>query len=573
VLQELCARFQDDPDAWPFPVFVDLRDPPPGLGGDIGSKEWTEKLLKDVSPDTDWRRPGDRRRKRGVRPVFLVDSAELPLRGDRIGDEREILSRPLFEHAICFCRSSYFDQRLGWLKLGFDRLQLASRWDSATIDAYVDQELGVLPARTQELARAQLIEWRRDPEVNDLCAVPLYIAMAVELAAQQRGQSAPIEDRVGLFERYMSWQMKRKEAGVPEKELRELLERIGWEFETDVTAAVPFTDHELFELVKRARQSVSRASVETLVANLKWHSVLTGTAAGIDDDSPIKFAHDIFGAHFAAARVAHVVCRRDFTPEAVTEHFAHFFPYEVSAFLREHFARLAPDRNQRLRNLALRRLKTAYASPTGVARSKVRIVREQIGYFLGSCFGADAHEFLLEQLHPDKKEDPWVRRGIAVGLAEAEIDGPLDDFVAELHAELERDQATIDMSHDGVTERVECQLRDMNIGFNRSFFGDQPLDQDDPARIVKDKGRSCANTVAGLTRSVVERRATRMALFTLYDLGTRAVTVHNLKGLEEALKSAPADFDVALRQLARGKQNWDEIGTVQALLQKAKAQR
>jgi hypothetical protein len=191
-------------------------------------------------------------------------------------------------------------------------------------------------------------------------------------------------------------------------------------------------------------------------------------------------------------------------PAEIVATFRLLFSPEVSEFLKEFMADI--NAAPRLKQLCFERLSTAFSETASGHDSRTRIARQQLAYYLGNLKLTRAHDYLQAAL--DTESDAWIARGIAVGLAFGGDPAALEQYLQRLTSEL----ASPGRPHNEV-----------NVGFHLTFFGDQPVDPDQPE--LDQGGESCTQTVNGLVYQLgteTDRGSWRLNLYTLAYLGEYA---------------------------------------------------
>ncbi|MDR2578767.1 MAG: hypothetical protein LBC70_08190 [Chitinispirillales bacterium] len=151
-------------------------------------------------------------------------------------------------------------------------------------------------------------------------------------------------------------------------------------------------------------------------------------------------------------------------------------------------------------------------SDNAILCAKKRIAREQIAYFLGNTRTKQSIAFLNTQLVLEK--DIWVRRAICFGLAFSADKEYSNKYVDTLRQERKNGLCTSES--------------DVNIGFQLSFFGDQPFNVFAPD--VDQNLSHCENTIVKclyLFQTEADRYGWKLNLYTLIDIYHNRAVSHN----------------------------------------------
>jgi hypothetical protein len=244
-----------------------------------------------------------------------------------------------------------------------------------------------------------------------------------------------------------------------------------------------------------------------LVMNL---GLLSAVDSGPQRDVPIDFVHKSFQECLVASRAVGAMAR---SAQECALMYASHLTAEVSEFMKEAIDRV----NEQPREVsqavaivtdAIQRAGSSGMLPPSVvnAPGRQRLMLQQLCYYLGNLESRPAQEFLVDRLGGET--DPWIRRGIAVGLAFGGMYGPLEEYLQLLRAERKRGP--------------DVPLNSANIGYHLSFFGDQPFDPSCPDR---DMGfPECGRTVDRLIYQLgteTNRPNWRIDLYTVLDLSNR----------------------------------------------------
>jgi len=517
----LAERRALDDDA-PIPILVDLRDYRI-LADDpsFASGEWIDRRAHEIAGTSPLASEGVQSDiAPTLDPVLLVDSLDEFLAGKSAEEARRVASAELFQRAsVLCCRTQYFDRYLSPGVFPTHDIVEVRPFREPDLQRYVNGYCRAVFAsnwRQQALSFFERLE--ASAQLRTLCLVPLRLNMALDLLTRDETDTVapPTDDLLGLYQAYvvrlLAIEAERVGSVLNPEQKRQALEYVAFTFYDEgnmgSSVAPPFISSEFEQIIAAIPFGIpAPPPVHALVEDVRSHSLLhvDGAAYASVEPGTLSFTHKSFQEYFVASYLFHALLTE--VPRA-TEAFQRHVSPEVSEFLKEYIGRLRSD--ARLRKRLGQALRQAYAfsreEPAAVSdeRSRARIAREQLGYYLGNLPDADVQRFLRAEAAAET--DPWVRRGIIIGLSFGGDATLLEGYIDRLSEE-RRDPS------GGTSEN------DVNLGFHLSFFGDQPFDV---LRPDVDQGLpTCSRTVARLIyqlQTETDRGSWRLNLYTLCDL-------------------------------------------------------
>lgn len=448
--------------------------------------------------------------------LLILESLDELLTGLRQDEVNSLLARPLFARApISFCRDTFFQRHVSHTQFARTRtiVQLNS-WDRARISNYIDAYFKVTdPNEGNQRAREVRGLLLTHPHLAAICGLPLRLNMLVDLP--QPALAAASIDKATLVQLYdvYLWAALKHEAGrfgsiLSASDKVQELQGIAWNFFDEKSHGYSddrdFTIRDLRTYLL-AHPPESRVSEDERLDDLLFRSLLrVRRADSLATVGVVSFQHKSFQEFFVARHIQDRVLNG--SSNEVIEAFRLLFSPEVSEFLKEFFVRIneSPDTI----GAAVSQMSSALQAlpERGQGDGRHRIAKQQLAYYLGTLQSARARTLLLRLL--DTETDPWIARGIAVGLAQGGDEDAVNRYVESL-----RDERDLPERPSNAT----------NVGFHLTFFGDQPVDPDHPE--IDQLTGGCTKTVEGLLYqlgTMTDRGSWRIDAYTLVFLYTRA---------------------------------------------------
>jgi hypothetical protein len=413
----------------------------------------------------------------------------------------------------------FYLQYLQFLPFASDRETFTLEpWSLDVMVKYVGAFCKLVASDSEALtAERGLVKWMSgSPALQAILRVPMRLNMALELYGPGGEVYPRNQTLLKLYEAYIARAIRLEQGrgvmGV--EETYRLLEGIAWETygegDTARGSASASSERALRTFLATRDPQLSADKIEQefeLVMNL---GLLTAVDSGPQRDVPIDFVHKSFQECLVASRAVGAMAR---SAQECALMYASHLTAEVSEFMKEAIDRV----NEQPREVsqavaivtdAIQRAGSSGMLPPSVvnAPGRQRLMLQQLCYYLGNLESRPAQEFLVDRLGGET--DPWIRRGIAVGLAFGGMYGPLEEYLQLLRAERKRGP--------------DVPLNSANIGYHLSFFGDQPFDPSCPDR---DMGfPECGRTVDRLIYQLgteTNRPNWRIDLYTVLDLSNR----------------------------------------------------
>lgn len=359
----------------------------------------------------------------------------------------------------------------------------------------------------------------QSPYIHALAKTPLQLNMIFSLIEGNRIEKDTVITLRSFYEQFIDLWLKREESikyphVLSYDEKIQLLERIAWCFFEENhsnTKNSGFTKDKLRILIG---ENVPNNHIEIIMDEILNRTFLVQKRAF--NRMNISFQHKSFQEYFVASYIFRVLNENVDSLALILQNYLSSF---VSEFFKEFILECSLEEKRKL----MEQLKYAYeknvCKASDLEYKKKRIAREQIAYSLGLIDLKEANKYLESILITET--DVWVRRGMYIGLSFGGNETYRNEYVEILRNERKNGKS--------FTEN-EC-----NIGYMLTFFGDQPLDVEQPD---VDRGEDkCINIIEQmllLFQNETDFPAWRLHLYTLIDMYKyRIVSRENMiKGLK-----------------------------------------
>lgn len=355
-----------------------------------------------------------------------------------------------------------------------------------------------------QLCATTLDVLRSNERLSETLSRPLMLRMTIDVLVYELDQDENFASRVLLtgsdhtsaeiYERYiLSW-IRREHRKADRPVLRplekvSLVESIAWKiFGNPVKRDAGYGSFELTDLLIDREDLVAVAgqwmdrqppglaagwTLGAIVTELENRTFLIMSERA----DTYRFAHKSFFEYLLARHVHNGLSRGGSTEAGVLELLGPPLPDEVIDFLREllHWSRVRTDEANGREN--------AEAALLGVLRDgehsdRTMMARQQAANLLPIVATARTRHYLRTEIAPT--QHPFIRRAIAVGEALHHADASLlNDFVTEM--------------------QVDPTARSFHMGYNRIYYGDQPLSSTD---FTDDGAADCSRFFRACVRHV-----------------------------------------------------------------------
>jgi hypothetical protein len=514
--QELTARFLEGRRSV-VPILLDLRDyRDQGADSGFGTLAWVQERLDEITGTRALLRAADENAR--PYPVIILDSLDEYFAGKPPAIIADIAGRYIFRRGnIACCRAIYYEQHLAMLPAvaQFERFDILS-WQREDVQLYVRRYYRRLfREQGDSLAEEFIRQIGNSGSLMAVCSVPLRLNMALDLLRPGRDELGKASTLLGLYHTYVSLLLA-TEAGkggsvLSGDEKSQYLELLAWHFYDEGnlgdTQAPPFTHSEFETFLAKPEHRHQAFTVNQIAQDIRSRSLLQEDGGIFSSIEPgtLSFEHKSFQEYLVARHMFHALLG---DASAVASIFRRQVSAEVSEFLKEYLGRARSS--SRIMSKIVQNLNEAYDINADVAANsnltesaKARIGKAQIGYYLG-VLQSPLTIPVLELIY-ERESDPWIRRGISVGLSLGGTEDKYHEYINRLRQE-----------RSAKTQQLE---NDVNVGFHLSFFGDQPFD---PLRPDVDQGGpDCSRTIQRLVYQLdteTDRGSWRLNLYTLQDL-------------------------------------------------------
>ena len=450
------------------------------------------------------------------REVVLMDSLDELLASGTLVQVREAIENETLQGAdVIACRTQFYEQFLTGTTLVEGRTVLEIRaWDIPTIERYIDAYHRHV-FHTNDLSVVDDLKRRLEsPNVEALLATPLRLNMALDLIPPGEN-NLPLELNSLSLHRQWIEQTLRNEAArrgsiLESTDKLDYLTNLAWRFYDEGTpglqTAPSFTDGQIRQALTEMSFDRTPDEVKAYARDLEFHSILIGAEAdglGTTQFDSFEFMHKTF-QEFLVAR--YIINAAKTGPEAAASVFRQYLSPQVSDFIKDELKNTTASSGI-ARQLA-QNLQGALASYDREAAREPDSIRhrstiQQICYYLASLPLEPVRNLMLDRL--TSEQDPWIRRGLAIGLSFGGETKGIDQYIESLRRERTLGRATA--------------ANDLNIGYHLSFFGDQPFD---PVQPYLDRGLSTvSSTVSRLIYQLsieTDFGSWRLDLYTILDI-------------------------------------------------------
>lgn len=501
----------------PIPILLDLRHFRQENVGEFCGPDWLNgQILSIFTSAREWSQEVAGKVQQAGYQV-IVDSLDEFLVGRTHADVQRLLHAPVLRDAnVLMCRSQFHDQYLQGSEIAARRSVLElSPWKPHARDMYIRAYYDVFyPEKGIETGDRLIARLRQSHEMASVCSVPVRLNMALDLLEPSRERLPQRIDLLGLYDTYLGHllaiEAARAGSVLSASEKFALLEELAWSYydEGSMGEADPpvFAEAELSEFLIAYFPDRTKEERADTLWDLKYRTILEVNKQRVRlSRDLLHFSHKSYQEYLVATKAYRAFLQN---PEATAHVMRNYLSPEVGEFLKEYLVLInrEPGLRTRAASNGLRALRTV-ARDRAVSEHndpRTRIALEQLYYYLGNLELPEVQDSLEAQMKDET--DPWLRRGLAIGLAFSGRSEPIAKYISELRSE--RDVLG-----------AEGPLNAVNIGSALSYFGDQPFDSARPDIDAKlpGSGRTVSTFLYQLTTET-ERGCWRIDLYTLVDL-------------------------------------------------------
>ncbi|GAA2160976.1 hypothetical protein GCM10009826_28950 [Humibacillus xanthopallidus] len=450
------------------------------------------------------------------RDVVVMDSLDELLASGTLPQVREAIENESLQGAdVIACRTQFYEQFLTGTTLVEGRTVLEMRpWDVPTIERYIDAYHRHV-FHTDDLSVVEGLKRRLEsPNVESLLSIPLRLNMALDLIPPGEN-NLPLELNSLSLHRQWIVQTLRNEAArrgsvLESADKLDLLTHLAWRFYDEGTpglqTAPSFTDGQIRQALTEMLFDKTPDEVKAYARDLELHSILIGAEAvgsGTTQFDSFEFMHKTF-QEFLVAR--YIINAAKTGPEAAASVFRQYLSPQVSDFIKDELKNtssssgIARQLAQNLQGALASYDREAAREPDSI---RLRSTIQQICYYLSSLPLEPVRNLMLDRLAIE--HDPWVSRGLAIGLSFGGETKGIDQYIESLRRERTLGRTTA--------------ANDLNIGYHLSFFGDQPFDPVQP--YLDRRLNTVSSTVSRLIYQLsieTDFGSWRLDLYTILDL-------------------------------------------------------
>lgn len=526
------------------PIHIDLSE----YSGDVsfGTQAWIDSFLNVLGDKSGvkWVKRTDNNQAFEAIPFFILDSLDEYLANCTVNEIQDILNKPIFKEAnIIGCRAQFYEYYISSSNKSFIKNYenfVLLPWDELYHLNYTQWFFSRF-YDTQEVRIDNLIErLQNSKDLWDLCRVPIRYNMILEILARNNMNFDLVSRLISIYHNYTIMAIKhessRNKTVLNIDEKIHCLKHLAWEFYDerkigDDFHKIRFSRENMINLFEKDKFIRNKHSdLNGVVEDLIKGTVLIEDSNDEFEKSfiSVKFNHKSLQEYFVA-RYIYETSIIEKSHHELSNFYRSFISQEIDQFYKDYFAKL--NRDLILLDISCHNYIEAYKlnEPEHLDTNNVllrkRIAKQQLGYNLGH-FKAQKSSLFLESIL-NSEVDEFVKRSIVIGSAIGGHKNSLDDYVNDLAKDPSSSSNLI------------------NIGFQLSYFGDQPVNIFEP--YVDQNFPKCSNTVKKLIHVINEeknRGSWRIDLYTiLYLAHHREISKQNFA---ETMKENLGHFQEAI---------------------------
>ncbi|MBL7781951.1 MAG: trypsin-like peptidase domain-containing protein [Saprospiraceae bacterium] len=526
------------------PIHLDLKDFADDLA--FGTEEWLNDFLKHLfdKDEVSCNLISQKQKILHINCFLILDSLDEYLSNCTNKEINDRLNKYIFKVAnIVTCRTQYFERYISLSEFAnqFEKYYI-SIWDKEYRLNYTKWYLNRFTDDSSE-SSAILDKIDENENVRELCKVPLRFNMTLELLASTQQNFELVDTLEHLYQNYIYAWLQREASrvgnilGLDDKMF--CLDLVAWYFYDegkvgDDFQKINFSFQELKKSFQDKNFLQNKYSVEEISYDVAFHSILQIQKFASNSVAPLtlKFTHKSFQEYFIARYIYNCI-KEDY--KLLADVFKQFVSQEVEQFFKDfvhqvnaNWRKLNDVSENCIKAFELNKENEEIDNPT--LKSRKRLAREQLAYNMGHLKSKSVSNYLIN--HLKYETDEFVRRSIILGLAFGGQDKFLLEYVDELR--------------DFDNNRNQNEV---NIGFQLTYFGDQPFDVFAPDK--DQKLSRCSGTVSKLINqfknSKNNRGSWRLDLFTILYLSKYRPC--SIKNFEEAFIENLEDFKEIITEM------------------------
>lgn len=543
------------------PIFIDLADLP--FDQHIGTSEWLRNLLTSrglAAPTINLNQY-----------FFLLDSADEYFSGVSPSTTARCLNSELFKGPLVVStRTSFYQGHMRFAPaLGKANLVKIPPWKSKS--SPIDFVKGLLKHGVvgRQHARKFIDILQKSKKLSQLAVSPLNTIMLLEVATFDLGTDntkvTSVTELYSLFcHHFIEKESRRKSSKMSVSTKALLLQKIAWEFYGSDSAS------------SKKPKEFSRSNVEIFFASIENEPPFRNELIDLNDiventlltervdhslggQLRIRFTHKSFHEFYCARQLFSSILVGDALTDCI---FEKFITQEITQFLQEILAEFNKDKmgliqcgNNLLDYFQSSTQLLQDLPPESTQWPRLRLAVEQSGFFLGQI-ADERFQIAVEDLISQDNCDPFLRRGLTIGLAFGGRTKKLKEYVSLLRDE---------RASGGTTENS------INIGHVLSYFGDQPFN---PALLEYDQGLgSCEQSLTKLIDQLnnpLNKDSRTLDLYTIHDIVKHRPV--SKKSAETTLLSKSDDLSKVFQEIEPVASDADlkEIRTLKDILSRIK---
>lgn len=552
------------------PIHIDLSEYK--KNPNFGSKEWVDNYLRYICGESGikWVKKVTTKNSFEVIPFFILDSLDEYLADCTLDEIQHELNKFIFKEAnIISCRTQFYEYYISssnktFIK-NYENIVLLP-WDDEYHVNYTEWYFTEYFNIDKTKLDSFLQKIIHSKDLWELCKIPIRYNMILEILAKNNMNFELVSKLISIYHNYTIMSIKHESARnrilMDINDKLYCLTMIAWHFYDERKIGedlekIRFSKKIIKELLSQNQYIIKKYSdIDAVVEDIVKASVLVEESNDEFGElyTSIKFSHKSIQEYFVARNIYETLIKPG-SHEILKEIYLSFISQEIDQFFKDYFNKLNQDLS--LLEIASQNYIKTYESckcensENDKLMLRNRLAKQQIGYNLGHLKTLTGKKFLDKVLVDEK--DEFIRRSITIGLSIGQHQNDLDKYVDDLRND------------------PQSESNKINIGFQLSYFSDQPFNVLQP---YLDQGLpKCDNTIKKLIHVINERKnrgSWRIDLYTIIYLSKfRKISINNAL---ETIRENLSHFNEAIEVFKNDNEckNWPETHDAIHLINKLK---